>query len=476
MLLGADGPSRSTWLLSRPSIGGMLALLALVAPQRSAAQAAGDPAPAAAPTARPGDARGLEDRPRIEPEDVGLFLPRAILYVPSRIVGMVSFPLREGLRFVERHHVIERVEDFLYNDERTAGIVPLLSASTFFGAQFGVSAFHDDLGGHGEQGSIKASVGTDGTQVYVLSFRANHAAGTRVFVESTTSYEQHPGLRFYGMGNTEETRDGVGQDPRATSRETYFGVRRFRQITAVGATLGPPKTEVRIAGRGRLKRHDFQAPVGLAEGEQVLSNVYDTSALPGYDHGSTVLETELFASLDTRNRNGATSRGFYGELFVGGALPLGEFEYLHMGLEGTGYVDLFHDDRVLVFRGAYEGMEGASEKIPFVELPSLGGPHRLRGYDVGRFRDEHSLVLTAEYHYPIHQYLAGAFFVDVGEVSKSFEGLFTDPHVHVGGGGELILRSQNNVLFTVGIAGGGGVQVYATTDPLRAFADRDGEL
>lgn len=432
--------------------------------------------PPAKPEPKPGDARGLEHGPGIEPEDVGLFVPRAVLYLPSRLVGMLSLPLREGLRFVERHYIIERVVDFLYNDERTAAVVPVLSASTFFGAQFGLRAFHDDLGGHGEQGSIKASIGVDGEQVYVLSFRANHAAGSRLFVETTTSYESHPDQRFYGLGSPENTADGVGQDPRATNRETHYAVNRFRQISAIGATLGPPETEVRIAARGRFKRHDFEEPRGLAEGEQSVSSVYDVTKLPGYELGSTILETELFASVDTRNVKGATSRGFYGEVFAGGALPLGDYEYFHVGVQATGYIDLFHDDRVLVLRGAFEGVEGASEEIPFNELPSLGGPYRLRGYDLGRFRDEHALVMTMEYHYPIHQYLAGALFFDVGEVSKSFGGLFTDPNPQLGGGGELILRSENNVLFTLGLAGGGGVQVYATTDPLRAFADRDGEL
>lgn len=442
------------------------------------------PAPPPAPTApaqsalgpKPGDARGLEDGPSIEGEDVALFLPRAILYIPSRIVGMVSLPLREGLRFVQRHHVVERVVDFFYNDARTAAIVPVLSASTFFGAQAGIRAFHDDLGGHGEQGAIKASLGLNGNQVYSMSFRANHTAGTRLFIESIASYEVQPKLRFYGLGNS-DTPAGPGiSDPRTATAETFYGVRRFRHISAIGATLGPAATEVRVAGRGRLKRYDFQDPGSLDQDQRSLEGTFDTAALPGYRDGSTVLETELYASIDTRNRNGATSRGFYAEVFAGGALPLADFEYFHVGAEATGYIDLFHDDRVLVLRGAYEGMEGASEEIPFIELPTLGGPNRLRGYPLGRFRDEHSLVMTLEYHYPIHQYLAGAFFADLGEVSKGFTDLFTDPHPHVGGGGELIIRSRNSVLFTIGVAGGGGVQVYATTDPLRAFADRDQEL
>jgi outer membrane protein assembly factor BamA len=130
---------------------------------------------------------------------------------------------------------------------------------------------------------------------------------------------------------------------------------------------------------------------------------------------------------------------------------------------------------VLVLRAVLEGVEGEDQDIPFSELPRLGGPHRLRGYPLDRFRDEKSAVGTLEYHYPIHQYVAGSLYLDVGRVEKSY-GDFLDSKWKAGGGGGFIVRSRDNQLFTFDIAYGEGVQFHFTTDPLRAFAKRDTEL
>ena len=120
-------------------------------------------------------------------------------------------------------------------------------------------------------------------------------------------------------------------------------------------------------------------------------------------------------------------------------------------------------------------VEGDDSEIPFSELPRLGGPNRLRGYPLDRFRDEKAAVGTVEYHYPIHQFVAGALYVDVGKVAKSY-GDFLNSNWKVGGGGGFIVRSRDNQLFTFDIAYGEGVQFHLTTDPLRAFSKRDSEL
>jgi outer membrane translocation and assembly module TamA len=156
--------------------------------------------------------------------------------------------------------------------------------------------------------------------------------------------------------------------------------------------------------------------------------------------------------------------------------PIGEYTFLHHGVEATGYFDLYAGSRVLVLRGVVEGVEGKTENIPFSELPRLGGPSRLRGYPLDRFRDEKAVVGTVEYHYPIHQYVAGALYADVGRVAESYDELFEGGGWNTGFGAGFIFRSRDNVVFTFDVAYGDGVQFHFTTDPLRAFADRDTEL
>lgn len=429
----------------------------------------------------PHEARGTESSPGVEPEDVALFVPRAVLFVPARIIGFISFPLREGLRAIEKHHVIERVEDIFLNDARTAGIVPLISVSTFFGAQLGVRAFHNDLGGHGEEGNLKASWGINQEQTYVASFKATRVGGTPLWLEAVSSYELHPSQRFYGFGSEGqwggERPDLTASDlsPRTNNALTFYAHERFRQILTLGATLGNPGLELRLGARGRFKHHEFGPARGNDEEDRSLEFVYDTSRIPGYDNGADIADIEALVQLDARNQRGATSSGVYAEVFGGGS-PIGQFNYGHFGGDVTAYFNLYHGDRVLVARLLFDAVVGDREELPFMEMPTLGGAYRLRGYPLNRFRDEKAMAGTLEYHYPIHDVLAGTIFVDAGEVSRDFDDLFTNPHIKVGGGGGLIVRSKDKVYLSLEVAGGDGVQVYVTTDPLSAFADRDAEL
>ena len=209
--------------------------------------------------------------------------------------------------------------------------------------------------------------------------------------------------------------------------------------------------------------------------EPSIEEVYDTTQLVGFADSVATFETDLNLIVDLRDVAGATASGAYLELFGGYAPRIADYSFWHHGAELTGYLDLYKRSRVLVLRAVIEGVEGADRDIPFAQLPRLGGPHRLRGYPLDRFRDEKSAVATVEYHYPIHQYVAGALFVDTGRVERSY-GDFLDEHWKVGAGGGFIFRSRDRQLFSFQVAYGEGVQFHLTTDPLRAFSKRETEL
>ena len=439
-------------------------------------ESAPPPTDASERVVQPDIARGLEDPRGIEAEDVALAVPRAVLAVPNAFIGLLFTPIREGLRYVEKHHVIERVEDFLYlNDEHTAAVLPVITLSTFFGAQIGVQAFHDNLGGHGESGRVKASWGADREQQYVVSFKADHAGGTPLWVESITTFEDHPSIRFYGIGGDASKQEQARRaDPREVSVESLYAEQRFRQLLTVGASFGERGLQGQLGARGRFKAYEFSAPRGFKpDVDKRLVDVYDTSKVIGYDDEPLVSELEGVANIAVRDPAGKSAHAFIGEAYGGGALPFRDYRYGQFGVSLTGVIDLFHGNRLLVLRAVYQAVAGPTDNIPFVELPSLGGPHRLRGYPLHRFVDEKAFVGTVEYQYPVHEYLAGTLFCDVGQVSQRFEGMFDDPHFHVGGGGGLIVRKKEKVYLSAEVAGGEGVQVVLTTDPLRAFADRD---
>lgn len=72
---------------------------------------------------------------------------------------------------------------------------------------------------------------------------------------------------------------------------------------------------------------------------------------------------------------------------------------------------------VLSLRGRTESIVGSSAAAPYFLLPSLGGGTTLRGYLTDRFRDAHSLMITAEWRWLVKpKFLDVAVFSDAGTV------------------------------------------------------------
>lgn len=418
-------------------------------------------------------ARNYEKPPGTEPEDVALAVPRVILAVPRYTLKLVFYPIREGIEFLDRHAVVEEVEDVLYNDERTAAILPTFSIDSYFGPTFGVKAFHRDLGGHDEYGSAEARFGGLYKLATQLHFRADHFGGSRLWLESVARFESEPGLLFQGIGHSDASPAAGGLAPRDASIATRYSEQRWLNLARAGYSFGRPGSLLQLGATAIYNVRDFGAK--QRGSEPSIEQVYDTSQLVGFDERVPTLETDLNIIADFRDVKGATSSGAYIELFGGRVPHLGQYGFWHHGAEVTGYIDLYKQTRVLVLRAFVEGVEGKDAEIPFAELPRLGGPTRLRGYRLDQFRDEKAAVGTVEYHYPIHQYVAGSLYVDAGRVEKSYADFF-DSRWKVGGGGGFIVRSRDSQLFTLDTAYGDGVRFYLTTDPLRAFSKKDTEL
>jgi outer membrane protein assembly factor BamA len=261
--------------------------------------------------------------------------------------------------------------------------------------------------------------------------------------------------------------------PRDAAIATRYSEQRWLSLARAGYSFGRPGSLLQLGATAVYNVRDF----GQKErgSEPSIEQVYDTRQLVGFDERVPTLETDLNIIADLRDVKGATSSGLYIELFGGRVPHLGKYGFWHHGAEVTGYIDLYKQTRVLVLRAFVEGVEGDDADIPFAELPRLGGPTRLRGYRLDQFRDEKAAVGTVEYHYPIHQYVAGSLYVDAGRVEKSYTDFF-DSRWKVGGGGGFIVRSRDSQLFTFDIAYGDGVRFYLTSDPLRAFSKKDTEL
>jgi outer membrane protein assembly factor BamA len=409
-----------------------------------------------------------------------LFVPRALLLVPKLVFELVFLPIQALLTVVDRHHLIPRVADLFYFDAaHTAGFYPVLALERGYGLSYGVAVFHDDLFGHGEELSASARYGGRYLQGYQLRLNADRMGGSRLWLESIARYEFEPAILFHGIG---DPGDGSviagGQAPRDVSIATRFRQERLLGLLRLGGTLGTPGDLTKTGGTLIYNRRIFG---GEERGfdEPSIESIYDTSQLAGFDDTVDTIELDANLIRDTREGGPLASNGTYLELFGGGVLPLDRYGYWHFGAELAHYVNLYRRTRVLVLRGAIEGVAGKEERIPFVELPRLGGPQDLRGYVADRFRDKLAAVATIEYRYPIHELLSGALFVDAGKVGRTPNDVFEPSALNrwrVDAGGGLLLHTRESMIVALDVAYGDGLTIFFTTAPIEFFHHRDRRL
>jgi outer membrane translocation and assembly module TamA len=135
-------------------------------------------------------------------------------------------------------------------------------------------------------------------------------------------------------------------------------------------------------------------------------------------------------------------------------------QYLPLGL--------FPDSRRLLLRARLEQTEPLfdGEDVPFYQRPSLGGQNLVRGFRYNRFQDDGSLVLNAEYRYPIWSNFDALLFVDAGQVFPKLRRVAVE-RFHWSYGGGLHMLNQSGLSFRFEVAGSTeGVRTILTVDPL----------
>jgi hypothetical protein len=147
---------------------------------------------------------------------------------------------------------------------------------------------------------------------------------------------------------------------------------------------------------------------------------FDPATIPGYQAQPDFLRLNGGISFDYRDnaflpRSGGFYRINYFD-YQDRDLNAYDFRQLHGDLEQ--YVPLGHKFRVLAFRASAVVSDADSgQEVPFYYQPTLGGGERLRGFREFRFRDENSILFTAEYRWQAWWALDMALFVDTGKVA-----------------------------------------------------------
>ena len=151
-----------------------------------------------------------------------------------------------------------------------------------------------------------------------------------------------------------------------------------------------------------------------------VDEVYTPNTLPGLGASPTYWHPHAAVALDWRTAPGYTRTGGY--LAVTGhhfGDTDDQFSFQRVDYDVIQHIPVMRDTWVVSLRGRVETtFVDEGQVIPFFMLPALGGGSTLRGFSSWRFRDRHSLLLSAEWRVLVNRFLDTAVFYDAGKVTS----------------------------------------------------------
>jgi hypothetical protein len=265
---------------------------------------------------------------------------------------------------------------------------------------------------------VRGSITLSGYKRVEAEFLAPRLFNRRGTVSVIGGWREATQVGFYGIGTTQTT---------SGDRTNYS----FTQPYVAGRIAVWPTRRLFVVGGG-LEYSQWDQGPGSGTAPSV-EEVYTPETLPGLGAKPTYLHAEGSAALDWRTSPGYSRRGgTIGVTVHDFAAHNSPYGFRRIDYDAIQHIPLLRDAWVLSLHGRIETTyTGDGEQIPFFMLPALGGGSSLRGFSSWRFRDQHSLLMQAEWRVLANRFLDMAVFYDTGKVMGrraeiSFEGLKSD--------------------------------------------------
>jgi outer membrane protein assembly factor BamA len=267
------------------------------------------------------------------------------------------------------------------------------------------------LGGHADFSAFAAA---SFQRYWMLDTRLTlpRLANERVVADVHAQRYEFPDEDFFGIGPDSRRADQVAYGV-ASSVFGGTGSVRPRQWLTVGAGLDYLTPHVSTLGDGLR-----------------IDTLFNEQTAPGLATQPDFLRYKLFADLNYREPRGNPRRG--GRYAV--ALERfddrngDDYSFRRVEADLQQYFSMLNDRRVLALHALVSTSDAdPGRQVPFYFQRTLGGPDDLRGFRRFRFRDNHMLLLQAEYRWEIFTAVDGAIFYDAGKVAPRLEDLsFSD--------------------------------------------------
>jgi hypothetical protein len=422
-----------------------------------AVAAAVDVAATTTPAPPPNPVVGERSDGRLDPPPSRRWrLAPQVLWAPFRgLVWLFRLPIGAALRFEDRAHPLGRISSWLTWNDGLRGLRPAFYYSTIYVPEFGLRYFDHLSLGTDTRLSVVATVG-GAHYVYAAASAEPTPMSKPVGVVLDALFDRRGDLLYNGFGSHTHSAAPAGRYL-VNALEGRVGL-RVRALPWLGlfATVS-----------SGFKRFGNGDRVG---GDPGVIFVYDTTTIPGFDHGTTFVRGGAGFIADIRDDAAQPSTG---------ALVQVSFDYTHgVGDDRSSYerlrgllgvpINLWAHTHVLWLQAAtmLAWPNDDTRPIPFSELPTLGGPSDLRGFRFQDFRDFTSFYVTAEYRWPVWMWVDGAFFFDYGGVfGRNYSGFGArQMQPDVGVSLRLVTRGHFWVRMQLGYGFGEGVNFSLAGD------------
>lgn len=253
---------------------------------------------------------------------------------------------------------------------------------------------------------VRGSFTFSGYKRIETEYRAPRLLSRRAVLSVLGGWREATQVGYFGTGTSTAEEDRVNYS--------------FRQPFASATLEVRPVPNHWLVFTGGVEYSEWQQRPGRGAYPSV-ETVYTPDTLPGLGASPTYVHLSSNAAIDWRTAPDYARRGgLYGVTWHGysdgGDNPFG---FGQIDYEIIQHVPVFRDAWVLSLRGKVSTTYTKNgETIPFFMLPALGGGSSLRGFSSWRFRDNHSLLLQAEWRTLVSNFFDLAFFYDAGKVTS----------------------------------------------------------
>lgn len=306
--------------------------------------------------------------------------------------------LEKLIGYIDRNDLLDRFAD-------GDGFYPFVGGITSGGGLAFGGGYRRHFFDYGAEIQASAAMSSKDYRELALQFRHPRLWNDRLEVSGDVTYRFFPEERFYGLGRDSLLADRVS-----------FGLEGID--AAFGAAWHPRPW---LTGGTRLGLLDTQILGGADPSFPSIEAPFADSQAPGLGAQPDARYAELYADVDTRDAPGNPRSGTHHRVsWVRYNDSIGIFSFNRLTAEGNQFIPVFDKKRVFLLRARLTLSDpDAGHRVPFFLMPTLGGSHTLRSYTDYRFRDNHALVMNAEYRWEAFSNLDMALFADAGTVAHT---------------------------------------------------------